>query len=709
MKEDEEEEEDGEGEVETKASSGETTSGASIIPDSQSQDQIEEEEESGRSGTLAVNKVLSATSIVKPALPTVRFVDPLSTDDTNGDDDEADDASNSSSLPPPPTTSKLPPSSMRRPPSPGFQSSFPPSRPLGSVPVPTRAAFLAQEDASSGDLLSSQVDSIEDPDSSPRRPTDAVPSSSRLPLPMPTVPSAATASSSRLSPAPLSRHSSKVSTTSDQPSSQSNRKRKPQLVLVLQDDPTASGSPLSNSGSTSPTSSSPATFSGEMSLFSFDEDPQNHTSSQLVPVILRTRNPEDGSTSGPFTIHSGNNLGPQRRVGGGASARPVVKTPVVRPVIRSVASEMDGDGTATVATMGYEQEIEDGLGGGGGSYEDDQVMFGDYVDFDALVGCESNALPTLGRTSSGAGSGGEPKDSGEGAVGNGNTGSGNDGSGPNSNVNGATNPSNTGAGNLPATSTTGSAAPAPAQGGRPPSDLPGPFLTAWTPQHSSQNWFTNDPPNGRPGTAGGTGGGGSTSGTSMDSIAAYLLKKMMNPVPAPVAAVVATEVTAVTSSNGKRTLEGEGEDATIKKPRTLEPTPEPHTSLLPPASHASELLGPPATAPPPTNILSRSLANVVHPQRDRSTSPLAPSFTLTSPNLGPVRSVALSVAGSASSRNASPAPGGGTNLSELIRASPFIVDSDLTKDEIVRFVTSPSAYIGEYFSLLSFSPRGTRF
>lgn len=67
---------------------------------------------------------------------------------------------------------------------------------------------------------------------------------------------------------------------------------------------------------------------------------------------------------------------------------------------------------------------------------------------------------------------------------------------------------------------------------------------------------------------------------------------------------------------------------------------------------------------------------------------MSPSSALKSPNLR---------ASAAVSRNASPAPNGGSQLDglvQLVKNSPHIVETDATKSEMEKFIREPKAYAG---------------
>lgn len=133
--------------------------------------------------------------------------------------------------------------------------------------------------------------------------------------------------------------------------------------------------------------------------------------------------------------------------------------------------------------------------------------------------------------------------------------------------------------------------------------------------------------------------------------------------------------------------------ARVLGPMTSGPVHSPLASPQPTAPPTPNVIAPSPTTNAPPPLPSMPLSGALSPRRGRSVSPAPPA--LKSPSLA--RTTAF--AGSAAvSRNASPAPGGGSNLDGLINlvvASPHIVESDNTKSEIVKFLRDPKAYICE--------------
>lgn len=144
--------------------------------------------------------------------------------------------------------------------------------------------------------------------------------------------------------------------------------------------------------------------------------------------------------------------------------------------------------------------------------------------------------------------------------------------------------------------------------------------------------------------------------------------------------------------------------ARVLGPTTTGPNPVPLA-----APQAQNPAPPSVIAPSPTGattpvgygspVPSPAVAAVRSPLRQRSQSPAA---ALKSPSIARAATFAAATgaaavnSSAAVSRNASPAPGGGSNLDGLINlvlASPHIEEADQTKAEIVRFLRDPKAYI----------------
>ncbi|ORY89808.1 hypothetical protein BCR35DRAFT_323850, partial [Leucosporidium creatinivorum] len=155
--------------------------------------------------------------------------------------------------------------------------------------------------------------------------------------------------------------------------------------------------------------------------------------------------------------------------------------------------------------------------------------------------------------------------------------------------------------------------------------------------------------------------------------------------------------------------------ARVLGPTTTGPNPIPLV-----APQAQNPAPPNVIAPSPTGattpvgagspVPSPAIAAVRSPLRQRSQSPAA---ALKSPSIARASSFAVATgaaavnSSAAVSRNASPAPGGGSNLDGLINlvlASPHIEESDQTKAEIVRFLKDPKAYISRPDQPLSQTP-----